>query len=101
MTDLIVAKTILEQLGGNRFIVMTGAKKLIGSPDTLTFSLPKDLTKNRINRCSIKLEPSDTYKVTFYRQHGVKRQVINEVSDVYCDALITVFENETGLLTHF
>ena len=39
-TDLTVANTILQQLGGNKFRVMTGAKNFVGSNDALTFRLP-------------------------------------------------------------
>ena len=35
MSNLKVAKTILEQLGGNHFRMMTGAKKLAGDENSL------------------------------------------------------------------
>ena len=40
MADLKVANTILAQLGGLRFIVMTGARDFIGGDYHLIFSLP-------------------------------------------------------------
>jgi hypothetical protein len=35
MSNLTVANTILEQLGGGRFIAMTGAKSFVGGEDSL------------------------------------------------------------------
>jgi hypothetical protein len=37
MTDLTVAKTILAQLGGERFVMMTGATNFVGGADSLAF----------------------------------------------------------------
>jgi hypothetical protein len=31
MTDMTVARTILDQLGGARFVAMTGAREFVGS----------------------------------------------------------------------
>ena len=36
MSNLTVAKTILEQLGGNKFCMMTGAKNLAGDENSLS-----------------------------------------------------------------
>ena len=33
MTDLTVARSILDQLGGARFVAMTGARELVGSAE--------------------------------------------------------------------
>jgi len=39
MADLTVAKTIFEQLGGEHFVAMTGAKDFVGTEDSLTFKV--------------------------------------------------------------
>jgi hypothetical protein len=39
MTDMTVARTILDQLGGARFVAMTGAREFVGSADSLTFKV--------------------------------------------------------------
>ena len=39
MTDMTVARSILDQLGGARFVAMTGARELVGSADSLTFKI--------------------------------------------------------------
>jgi hypothetical protein len=41
MTDMTVSQTILSELGGNRFIAMTGSKNFVGSDDALSFKLAK------------------------------------------------------------
>jgi hypothetical protein len=38
-TDLTVANEIRNQLGGNRFAVMTGAHNFIGDANSLSFKL--------------------------------------------------------------
>lgn len=101
-----ICETILQQLGGRRFIVMTGAKNFIdcGSGE-LSFRLPSKpgYTKDGINVVSIKLEDNDTYTMTFYRLGKSNKCTtlakIATVDDVYCDMLTEVFTNHTGLYT--
>lgn len=94
-----VAQTILEQLGGYRFIAMTGAKNLVAEETSLTFKLPK--CQKGINAVKITLDPSDTYTMTFYAQKRAPSavSVISEHQDVYFDMLQSLFTNETGLYT--
>ena len=37
---MTIANTILEQLGGNKFIAMTGAKNFLSNGSTLRMTLP-------------------------------------------------------------
>jgi len=94
-----VAKTILQQLGGNRFLTMTGAKNLASDTDRLVFRLNGRLCKNGINMVSIVLNGSDLYDVTYLRVRGTKIVVEDLDKDVYCDMLVDCFEEATGLLT--
>lgn len=93
----VVANIILQQLGGNRFLVMTGAKNLVAGSNTLQFDLPK--TKNRANKVRITLEPSDTYKVEYLRfsRKTLDLTNISSFSDIYAENLRQNFESETGL----
>ena len=94
-----VADTILEQLGGRKFIAMTGAKNLMSDPDALQFQLPRG-AKGGINNVSIKLMPDDTYTATFHkigRNYVITK--VAEYKDVHADALRGVFEEATGLYT--
>jgi len=96
-----IAQMILEQLGGNRFALMTGANKFLGSANALSFSLPGGggFCKNGINRVYIELTPADEYAVKFYRLRGAKLVTISEHTGIYCDGLRELFERETGLAT--
>lgn len=44
-----ISNTILEQLGGGRFVLMTGAKHLVSHSDALSFRLPSRFAKDGIN----------------------------------------------------
>jgi hypothetical protein len=98
-----VAKTILEQLGGNKFIVMTGAKNFVGSEETksLSFRLPArpGYTKNGINYVRISLSPMDTYTMEFLRVRGTTATVEQTDENVYAEDLCKFFEDATGLRT--
>jgi hypothetical protein len=53
MADLTVAKTILEQLGGEHFVALTGAKNFVGTEDSLTFEVgsnPKHVSHVRVTQ---------------------------------------------------
>ncbi len=58
----IIAKTILEQLGGGRFMAMTGAKNMVAIENGLQFDLPRTrhYVKDGINKVQVVLDPSDT-----------------------------------------
>lgn len=100
MTNHTVPQIILQQLGGGKFIAMTGAKGFVGGENMLMFSLPARFAKDGINKVRITLEPSDTYKVEFMKIRGTQPvKVIAEVEDVYCDSLRRVFTSHTGLDT--
>ena len=45
MADMTVANEILRQLGGNKFLVMTGANHLIGDTYSLSMKLPRNMSK--------------------------------------------------------
>jgi hypothetical protein len=96
-----VARTILEQLGGNRFITMTGARNFIGSENSLSFRLPGagGFCKNGINAVRIELMPSDTYRMSFSRIRGSKLTAVAQHDDIYFDGLQELFTSETGLAT--
>ncbi len=66
-SDMTVATTILEQLGGRRFLVMTGARYLLAHAAALSFQLPSNFAKNGINRVRVDLNSHDLYDVTFSR----------------------------------
>lgn len=96
-----VANTILQQLGGNRFKAMTGAKSFIGSPSALRFNLPTGSTKNKANAVRIELTADDDYRVRFYAVRGANIKTVSIHEGIYADDLQSLIEEQTGLATHF
>lgn len=92
-----IAKEILNQLGGGRFIAMTGAKHLGADTNGLVFQFMANTSG--FNRCRITLNAMDTYDVQFFKIR--KYTVVNgkEYSGVYCDQLQSIFTSFTGLHT--
>lgn len=94
-----IAHTILEQLGGNRFRAMTGARDIVAMDRGLTFRLPRGLARNGINSVVVQLDASDTYTVMFNKRRGLELRHIAAHTMVYADQLQTIFKAETGLDT--
>ncbi|TKF00275.1 hypothetical protein FCV44_04200 [Vibrio kanaloae] len=99
---LQVANTILMQLGGRRFSMMTGAKQFVAIDRGLLFVLPARLAKQGINKVRIELEASDTYTVTALTVNARRGDVIEVQCEsmVYCEQLEATFERMTGIYTH-
>lgn len=95
-----ITQEIIRQLGGTRFVVMTGAKHLCELDRGLGFQLPGKAAKDGINAVKITLELNDTYTVKFMRMTRSKLNVLAEVPEVYCDMLQRIFTEKTGLYTH-
>lgn len=97
---IIIAETILEQLGGNKFRVMTGAKDFVATGKGIRFRIPgKGFAKNGINIISIELNSMDTYDMSFSRFRGSNIKLIESLNDVYAEDLQSVFKECTGLST--
>lgn len=95
MSHLAVANEIRNQLGGMAFAMM-GAKNLAGGDNFLQFSIGDN--EKKISKICIRLDPSDTYTVSFYDRRG---NIKHESNDVYCDMLHDVIEENTGLYLSF
>lgn len=92
------SNVILQQLGGSRFMVMTGAKPLTGDAKTLHLKLGRN-AKN-VTHVVITLEGNDTYTMKFLKIRGAHEpKVAAEIKDVYADQLASVFTQHTGLHT--
>lgn len=97
-TNLKVASEILRQLGGNRFIAMTGAKNFAADDNGMSFKIMRN--SNKVTHVSIKLNFMDTYDITFYNIVGINIKKEYTVRNVYNDQLQDVFTIHTGLNTH-
>ena len=105
-----VANMILEQLGGNQFVAMTGANHLVADGNTLRMALPKNASK--ANRLYITLDATDTYTMHFFKYaagHLNKKTFawiedktveVKTVSGVFFDSLQPIFTEVTGMYTH-
>lgn len=100
-----VAATILEQLGGNKFLAMTGSKNLISSPTEIGPALTMVLRKNKSGAMWLRItliQDTDTYKMEFIKYTSRPEPsypVVNELNNVYADQLQSIFTSVTGLLT--
>lgn len=99
-TNVQVARIILDQLGNNRFIAMTGARDFVALPSGLRFTLPARRSTSP-NRVDISLTERDLYDLRFYRvkSHGPEVRELATDADVYGDKLQDVFTARTGLDT--
>lgn len=114
-----VHKIILEQLGGNMFLRMTGSHHLLYSEKEDNF-LSMHLTRNKLGAQYLKiiLTPMDVYRMEFskvvrkYETIGEgsykkrfcideKLVIIKTIEPVYDDQLQAIFTEVTGLYTHF
>lgn len=93
-----IAQTILAQLGGNRFMAMTGAKNLVASGNSLRFNLGKG-AKGGANLCTVRLDANDTYTVEIAKYRSLTVTKLDSRSDVYADSLRAVFTGMTGFYT--
>lgn len=107
---MTIAETILSQLGGNRFLAMTGAKYLLDIGDGLSMTIPRNVSK--ANRLKITLNALDLYDVEFTRytpyrfnrktlkETPEKWETIKEYKNVFGDQLQELFTAVTGMYTH-
>ena len=98
MSDMTVAKTILEQLGGNKFRVMTGAKNFMGFTDGLVMKIGRNSSNS--NYLKITLNSMDTYDMEFAKvTRMVEKKSVTEYNNIYCDMLTDQFTSHTGMYT--
>lgn len=94
-----IAQTIIAQMGGNMFRMMTGAKDMVALSENekqaggVMFRIGKNA--KGINKVLVRLTWADVYEVEFYKE----AQLIAKNEDVYCDYLAPVFEEQTGMYT--
>ena len=93
------ADIVLEQLGGRSTLdIMLGIKSLgvLESTKTLTVKF-KAKGREGINTIVIRLKPSDTYSLEFWKCRGLQTKLIEVRSDIYADRLVSTCEEITGL----
>lgn len=93
-----VAQTILNQLGGNKFVAMIGSKNFLASENYLRMNLTRN--KAKAKWLKITLNGNDLYTMDFFtadKECNIKTKV--KFEDVYCDQLQSFFTEATGLYT--
>ena len=103
-----VAQTILSQLGGGRFVMMTGAKHLMSTSTQrggLRFLMPATphFVKNRIRVMEIVLTEADLYDLRCFVKHAGAPLGFKEIAGeqgVYAENLAQAFTSLTGLDTN-
>ena len=92
-----IEKTILEQLGGHKFVVMTGAKNLTGGNGTLSFKIGRNA--GNITHVRVTLDVSDTYTMQFLKIRAHNVTIAAQHEFVYADQLQAIFTSVTGMAT--
>ena len=96
--NLTIAKTIIQQLGGNKFIVMTGARNIFADGQGVTMQIMKN--KSKAKYVSIILNSLDLYDMQFKSLDKDLNLIIRaEANNIYFEDLETIFTNITGLNT--
>ena len=89
------AAIILKQIGGNRFIAMTGAKGFAFSDKYMSFKIGRN--SKGINFVRIGHNAMDTYDMEFGFVSVKGLKVKKKVKGVYADMLGTMFKKYTGM----
>ena len=93
-----VAKEILNQLGGYKFRVMTGAKNFMGFSEGLVMKIGRNSSNS--NYLKITLNSMDLYDMEFAKVSRMgEKKSITEYNNVYNDSMVEVFEKHTGMYT--
>jgi hypothetical protein len=92
-----VATTILNQLGGNKFLAMTGSYNLVAGEKMLAMKLRRNQSKS--NYLRITLTSMDDYLMEFISTRGASVKVKNSFEGVYFDQLQSIFTDITGMYT--
>jgi len=98
-TDKTVAVEILRQMGGNRFIAMTGARNFFCDNNSIGFRLPGTMTRDRINFVKVTLNSMDTYDIEFKNIRGDKIKDVDSYEGIYNDGLEAAIGRRVGMAT--
>jgi hypothetical protein len=88
---------LIKQLGGGRFIAMTGAKDFFIGPKGVVFKIGRN--SKGVNYVRINLNSMDTYDIEFLQVRNFKEKVKSKAKGIYADMLRDTFEQHTGLRT--
>lgn len=94
MSDMQIAETIIQQLGGaGRLRAMVGAYNFIAIKNGVSFRIKNQ----RANFIKITLNGKDLYDLEIGRIRGTTYKVVHEANDLYYDMLKPAIEKATGM----
>jgi len=95
---MTIARTILDQLGGHKFRVMTGAKNFLDHGNALSMRIGRNSSNS--NYLKVSLNSMDLYDVHFSKlTRKFEEKSVKEYNNVYADSLVELFESHTGMYT--
>lgn len=97
------ATILLQQLGGNKFIAMTGSKNFVRDENAKSLTMTLRRNNSGAAWLRISLNPFDTYTMEFIKYVSKPEPAyptIKKIEGVYADMLQDIFTTVTGLQTH-
>lgn len=92
-----VADTIIEQLGGRMFQMMTDAKNFRYFDNGVVFKIGRNC--RNISFVRVSLNGRDLYDVDFMKVYAGNVKTAASVTDIYFDQLQSTFTENTGMYT--
>ena len=90
-------KQLLQQLGGNRFITMTGAKNLAIDKPKNELHMKIGRNAKGVSHVRIRLSSMDLYDMEFLQVRAGKIKIKSKEKGVYADQLGKMFKKNTGM----
>jgi hypothetical protein len=94
-----IAQTIMGQLGGNQFILLTGTKKVFISGNGVGIHIGQN--PKRVTFVRVTLTDDDLYTIESVRVRKGEYTTLQSHAGVYADMLQDLFEEMTGLFVTF
>ena len=88
---------LLQQLGGNRFIMMVGAKNLVVDKSKNELHMKIGRNSKGVSHVRIRLSSMDLYDMEFLQVRAGKIKIKSKEKGVYADQLGKMFKKNTGM----
>lgn len=98
MTTSYFATEIFSQLGGHKFLAMTGCKNLVKDEEAKTLTMGLVRNQSGAKWMKVTLDPTDTYTVEFIKGTA-GFPTVSKTTGVYAEMLQGIFTKITGLQT--
>lgn len=93
-----IANTIMQQIGGNKFKVMVGARSIYATDTGVQFQIGRG-ARQSIKLVKIDLTPMDEYEMRFFKVYGGKATEVEVREMLHAEDLENVFAEVTGMAT--